>query len=316
MQIKKVWEGSLPLYWDVNQWFYIVEDEIFILSKNDDHRRKIEIVNLLDLDERSVLPSKWNSIIGFFNGNLFLCKIDDARSHLNINRLTAFNISSRTKEWGIKEGFLIEKFKTPYFNKDDLPFYYIGSNEINLNSGVFLNKKKKNANWILGNGLLLKQDDSTLTCKTNLNKEIWRLESYYGNWFQFEKDSQLYFLLPNNYLEVFNRDTGDKLISIFLENIKRVSNSISGIFDIRNELSFTRTSLHDVLINEEVICWITLENELIIWSKKRKTFRKLILPKRDWYLAEINSEHIILLDIESYEKGSIYTAKLEDVFFE
>lgn len=302
-----VWEGKFPSYWDLNQWFHLYNDELILIFKND-NKRVMEIVNLMGSGPSHFETSKWNSILGSMDDNIFLSRNDDARSHLQISSVTCYNVKNRTFVWFDKHSFLTEKYKIPTMNSVDFPYYYISNYSIDLINGTVNSTLNKNKQWRVSKNKTLSQENNYLICYDSNSNILWSKKLYFGNWFQISKGDKLFFLLPDNTLEILNAKNGNVEHHITLNELKRTTDCVGGLFDLRNDLSFNKTSIFDVLVENNTICWLNSKNQAVLYDIKKDEFQAFFdLPKKeDLYLAAINDKYIILYSIENYEVGKLY----------
>jgi hypothetical protein len=310
---KEIWNGNLPAYWDINKWFHIVNDKIVFLYKNDSGKRLIEVKDIISNEIVHSDRSIWNSTLGSFENLLYFCKLDDARTHLQVSRFTCYDIVDRTIVWSCDSSFLIDKYKVPEIVKADYPLYNAGNLTINLLNGEIHKGVNLNKEWKISKDLMLIQDSNILRCVDGDNNVIWERLDYFGNWFQGSNNNIVFFLLPNDHFQIINISNGEIIFDIALDGFRRTTAILGGEISFRNNVSFNNTSIYDLLVYEKYICWINEQNELIVINMDDNSVRnKLAFPiSMDVYLTHINKNSIYLYDILDYKTGKIISVPLE-----
>lgn len=309
MNIVKIYEGKFPPFWDVNEWFSSCEEEFLILNKDKENRRVLTIRDLRTAEVVHSEKSLWNSIIGVYNGFTFICKVEDARSHIQIRNFACYNIKERTLVWLNKEEtFLLEKYKYPSVNPVDFPFMYTDTKKVNLLNGeISANSPALPRYWRVNENFHLYQQGKTIFYRDEDGKIVWKKPNFYGHWFQGFKKGILYFLLPNCKLQMVEAISGDVINEVFLKDIKKTTGQlkITG-FEQTNTLSYDKTSVYDVIINDNSIFWIDSNNNLII--KKSKEINKIEFQE-NIYLSEANKNYIVLYSVSDGVNGKLISVK-------
>ncbi|WP_246943458.1 hypothetical protein [Bacillus pinisoli] len=291
MMIKLVWEGRLPNYWDITQWTIIIEDKLYILNKLSGER------SLFKLDplkiEQDKMKTTSNVILGNYSDLIILGRLLDARSHISLRNVTAYNIHTFQREWRIKEDFLFEKYRVPYFNGTKT--WNVGKLQVSLATGKVDTKSSvedKNCYE-----MLIGQNDF----------RMFEFQGIIDNHYIYSNlsNDELYIVKPDSILE--------KIVK--LEDLKHVNKSVFGTFQSeRNNLSNDST-ITSVLINSYCVVWVTNENNVIVhFYKTEKTVEiKNEFRDVDLCLNSITNKQVILYGIKSYEEGSILIINLEDL---
>ena len=187
----------------------------------------------------------------------------------------------------------------------------MGNSKISLHNGSIISKKKnRNKYWRVTSDKYLIQEQNNLVLYDNTLSKIWSMKEYFGNWFQLVKGQSIYFLLPDDKLEVVDVNSGEIIQEAFLQGLKRTSNCVGGNFDIKNDLSYNKTSIYDVLVNDNIICWINTQNQVCVFDCSTNVLKNYQFSlEDDIYLAAINDRYILLYSIENYESGKLKVIK-------
>ncbi|WP_062239026.1 hypothetical protein [Fictibacillus sp. FJAT-27399] len=285
MSLKVVWKGSFPSYWDISRWAALRGEYLFLLIKNSGHR-KLLIQSLADKRYSFDIPTSANVILGFYKDSIIIGRLQDARSHINLTNLVAYNFLNKELQWRTKGNFLYEKYKIPYINQEG--YFKVGKDFINLETGK-------------------------ITTDVKLYGSEINLSPFKKNWFKGSIGNTLYFFDQNQ--SIYLTDNQINIMkSLRLENLKKVSNTIDGDFSIRSNNLLQNTNLMDALINKDKIVWVNNENNLVIYSLKDSLTRILTNPNKayDLCLGSINEKYILIYGIKNYNAGSLLVFDLED----
>ncbi|WP_027416648.1 hypothetical protein [Aneurinibacillus terranovensis] len=312
MKQEKVWEGRFPSHWDITPWFTIIGEFFVILYREDQNRhRKIQVIDL-KTHASTTSETYFNTIISNHGTNLLLGRVQDARSHMQLDRVTSCKLPNLRKEWSIDHSFLLEKYKLPFRTKDNVGYVRIGNSLLDITNGEITEENRKRPNsWKISRFHKLVQRASELICVESDYKELWSLNGYYGNWFQGTIGENLYFLIPNYYVVIIDRRTGKEKYKVRLENLFSVTGRIGGELEYKNILSFNNTTLFDLLVQDEKIIWVNTNKEIVlIDTRMGVTKKKKFEGKGDICLSTISQQYVLLYEIESPEYGSLYVLKL------
>lgn len=309
MKITELFNGKFPPFWDLNEWFVISTEGFLMLSKEDESRRTISI---RDLGSASIVHSEkslWNSIIGIRENLVYMGKVEDARTHLQVRNLACYNVYNRTLVWvKKKETFLLEKYKYPTVNSFDFPFMFTDTIKINLLNGELSFKSgMKEKCWPVGQDFYLYQEGNTLILKDLDEKICWKKKNYYAHWFQVSKEGILYFLLPDNRVHMVEANSGVLINEIILKEIKKTTGQLTiNNFEQKNNLSHDKTSVYDVIISDNSIFWINANNNLIIKNSHQV---KEIEFQEDIYLSTANENYIVLYSVNDGVSGKLISVQ-------
>jgi hypothetical protein len=292
LNLKIFWKGEFPSYWDISVWTAIHGDYLFSLNKISG-KRKLYINNL---NNKSCfeLATSANVILGFNKYSIILGRLQDARSHINLNNIIAYDYINNELLWKNKDNYLYEKYKIPNINGNG--YFNIGKSFLNLDTGKVETKSNQ----------VNSENDFFLE---NIKIPLKR------NWYQGAIGNFLCFFDQYYSIYLTDKEMNIKKI-IILENLKKVSNKITGDFSFRNNKSLQNTTLFDAVINKDYIVWINSDNNLVIYSLKENLSRIIINPNKnlDLCLGSINKKYILIYGIENYNEGSIFVVDLGDTY--
>lgn len=319
MKLNKIWEGKLPSYWDVTAWTALVGNHLMVCYRDVNTRKRVVEVFDLVSGESSIEESVYNGILGSHENHVYLAHITDARAHLQLKRVSNYDIITRSVQWTSNESFLVEKFKVPTITPQNAAHYPLGNKVINLRTGELADGSQRSwqqQKWQLGSGLHLEQKGATLSC-VNEREIIWTLADIYGNRYQGTREDALYFLLPDDQLLLINKSTGDEQERLHLDGVKKVSDRLGGSFDFKNDLSFDTCTIADSLIHEDLVVWVTEDNRLVV--KNIRTGQVSIVKfdgdEYDLCLSAMNCDYILLYGIKDADYGSLLIVRLEDLIY-
>jgi hypothetical protein len=313
MKLEKLWEGKLPPYWDITTWAVLAEHRVVVCYRELGTRKRIlEVFDLLH-GISSKEESVYNAILGTLGTAVYPALITDARSHIQINRMTKYDIISRSAKWSVSEPFLVEKYKISYMTYLNAESYNLGNKRINLYSGEVSSSKKpfREQGWIIGNGLRLEQQGTVLVCLNSQQETLWSKTGYLGSWYHGVRGQLLYFMLPDGHLVVIDRTSGEELVRVFLTELKTVTGRVSGSFDFKNDRSFDNCTIADVLIHDDLVMWVTGDNRLATCNLQTgKVFiSNEAKGEYDICLSAINSEYFLLYDIRDADYGRLLLSR-------
>lgn len=305
MKVNRIWEGKLPSYWDITPWFHSYHNWIAICYRDNINNRVLEIKSL-ESSELTIAKSFSNVILGNYKDQLVLARVSDARSHILLERLTSINIMNREIVWSIKEKFLLEKNKIPYTCSEGPSEISLGNKRVNICNGKILTQSIINKAWFIDNGLNLHQDRENLVCR-GVEEKKWEKEKLHGSWLHGYNSQYLYFLTPKNNVIVLNKEDGKQIVNIEINNIRKVSGRVGGLFTKLNLLSHDSTTIYDILINNNLIVWINDSNQLVImnFNKKTQVYYEVFGTQREVYLLKITKDKIFVLENIDDEFGRI-----------
>jgi hypothetical protein len=289
MNIEMAWEGRLPNYWDITQWSVIWKDKLYFLNKQMGER------SLLTLDlknmELSKLRTTSNVMLGIYNELIVIGRVLDARSHITLLNVTAYNIHSFQKAWTIKEQFLFEKYRVPYINGTNP--WIVGKRLIDLETGNV--------------------DAFSYEFKSNIDLKIKQKKGFD---FQGMINDQCFYLhYSKDVISIVDLNSAQEK-TIEIVDLKHVLNKgIKGKFDL-GQISHTNNStITNVLINRDCVVWITNKNNVVVhFYKIARTIEiENGFNELDLCLNSITDREVIIYGIKSYEEGSILIINLGDL---
>ncbi|WP_146200989.1 hypothetical protein [Tumebacillus permanentifrigoris] len=262
LSLQRVWSGRYPAYWDVTPWVTWANGYLFACYRDEKTRgRFIESIEVAS-GRSTRIPTVCNLVLGSIEWRVYLARIEDARSHLSVTRLTSYDILDSSMSILNQDTFLVEKFKIPPLTEATESEFRLGNQLVDLQTGHSLSNTGKPA-WTIGDGYELFQQQQTLCCLDNNQNLMWSKSGWMGSWFQGASNEILYFLVPPyDTLVLVDRNSGQLLAEHTMTNLKKVANRVGGCLDVWNTASFNSTTVFDVAINGYTVAWVTEDNRL------------------------------------------------------
>ncbi|KIL40236.1 hypothetical protein SD70_14835 [Gordoniibacillus kamchatkensis] len=314
MKFKRIWRGMFPKYWDVTMWAILLQQHVVFCHRNENTNRRIIMKIEIDSGETTTVQTIYNSILGSRNNIVFLARISDARSHLKIDRIGAFDVNYMSFRWEIDEAVIVEKYKVPTINEFTGDWCTIGNKKIYLNDGrLLINRKLTDCYWPVDENLSLVQKNDVLACVDSNGITIWEYQGYFGSHFQGTFGEQLIFFTPLNELVILNKLTGGKIEEICLLQARLTTRRIFGNFEVFNSHSFENTTIADGVVNENIVAWIDENYAFNITNRQTKTVKTFSYPNSSIpYLSQINKEELLIFELENEDYGSLVIGTLEE----
>lgn len=314
MKFKRVWRGVFPKYWDVTRWAILLQQHVIFCHRNENTNRRTIVKIEIDSGETITVQTIYNSILGSRNNIVFLARISDARSHLKIDRIGAFDVSYMCFRWEIDEAVLVEKYKIPTINEFTGDWCTIGNKKIDLNDGhLLIHKQLVDYCWPVDEDLSLVQKNDVLACTDSNGITLWEHPGYFGSFFQGTFEEQLIFFTPLNELVILNKITGGKIEEISFLQARLTTRRICGNFEVFNLHSFENTTIADGLVNETTVAWVDENNAFKITNRGTKTVNTFSYPNSCIpYLSQINKEKFLIFELENENYGSLVIGVLEE----
>jgi hypothetical protein len=314
MIIKQLWMGTFPKYWDITTWAALLSNHLVFCHRDEStNRRVLEIVNI-ESSEIISIPTKYNCILGVKAQIVYLARISDARSHILIDRIGAFDIHQMLYIWeNTLDSLIVEKYKLPPFSNNLMNRINIGNKILYLDDGkVAINSQSIDYKWHLTESLILNQENNKILCKDRSNKINWVKEGLYGNQFQGLIEGQLVFYNSQKVLSFIDVMSGEIIEVAHLSKIRSVTKHVHGQFNVRNELSFENTTYADGLINNQYIIWFSENNSLQVTRRKiRETEEYPFNVSDQTFLSQIFNSRILFYQMENENIGSLLIGTLE-----
>lgn len=317
MTVLKIWEGNLPSYWDITTWASLSDHALLVCYRDPATRKRMQEVFDLRHGGSSKEETVYNAIVGTLGGSVYQALITDARAHVQINRLSRYDIISRATKWVAKETFLVEKYKIPHLSVLNEERYLLGNKQINLKNGDIHSSVSiaQQYGWEIGGNLRIEQHGTALLCLNTQQEILWSKKEYLGSWYHGANDHQLYFLLPDGHLAVIDKSSGEELARVYLQDMKTVTKRVGGTFDYKNDRSFDNCTISDVLIHDDLVVWVTEQNQIATCDLKtgRVVIREEDIGEHDVCLSSISGQYVLLYDIKNAGYGSLLLARVEEL---
>lgn len=314
MRFKRIWRGMFPKYWDITNWAILMQQHVVFCHRNENTNRRTIVKIEIDSGETITVQTIYNSILGSRNNIVFLARISDARSHLKIDCIGAFDVSHMSFCWEIDETVLVEKYKIPTINEFTGDCCAIGNKKIDLNDGhLLLHRELADYRWPIDEDLSLVQKKDVLACVGSNGITLWEHPSYFGSYFQGTFGEQLIFFTPLNELVILNKITGEKIEEVCLLNARLTTRRILGDFEVCNSRSFENTTIADGIVNESIVVWVDENNTFKIINRGTKIVKNFLYPNSSTpYLSQMNKEKLLIFELENEDYGSLVIGTLEE----
>ncbi|CAG7644670.1 hypothetical protein PAESOLCIP111_04767 [Paenibacillus solanacearum] len=314
MKFKRIWRGMFPKYWDVTKWAILLQQHVVFCHRNENTNRRTIVKIEIDNGETKTVQTIYNCILGSRNNIVFLARISDARSHLKIDGIGAFDVSYMSFRWEIDEAVLVEKYRLPIINEFTGNWCTIGNKKIDLNDGrLSIQGQLAHYRWPVDEDLSLVQKNDGLACVDSNGITLWEHPGYFGNYFQGTFGEQLIFFTPLNELVNLNKITGEKIEEICLQQTRLTTRRIFGNFEVFNSRSFENTTIADGVLNETIVAWIDENNAFKITNRGTKTVKTISYPSESIpYISQISKEKLLIFELENKDYGSLVIGTLEE----
>lgn len=314
MRFKRIWRGKFPKYWDVTNWVILLPRYVVFCHRSELTNRRTVARIEIDSGDTKTVQIIYNTILGWRNRNIFLARVSDARSHLLIDRIGAFDVNRMTFDWEISESILVEKYKLPVINENSVDWCVMGNKKIDLSHGHLSTFKQIfDYRWLVDKQLSLVQRNDILCCIDTEGKEFWAHQGFFGSYFQGAIGKQIIFYTPQNEVIILDKMTGALIENVNLLEVRSVTRRIFGNFELSNELSYENTTIADGLINESIIVWINETNAIMIENRVTKTVQSFSYPNTSIpYLSQINKTNLLMYELEDEDYGSLLIGTLEE----
>lgn len=312
MVFKEIWNGKLPSYWDMMPWFILINQKLLLCFRDSETGKRIlRIVDVLGKEVFSE-SSSYNVILGTHSDLILLGHVINARSHIQFNRITLFNINTFTTQWINKEPILLEKFKLPLVREIRGTDLIIGNKSIDIVDGKSKTSCLNKNELVINNQRTLKQVGQQILCLFK-GLEIWSIEGLFINWYHGCFQQHLYFLFPDNTFLIIDLENGNEVYRLFLKNLKTSTKRIYGHFEKFNDMSFDSTTIFDVCVKGNFIIWITNDNCIVINNTETNDILSINYPvSDDLYLSSWHDNNIILYAISDHNHGKLVLFNIEE----